>query len=173
MYSVQVRSDQLYTWSEICVRENLFCFAKTPPISSAPIPPARGDPTWLAHRALQTVWQARLQMCQGSGTRSQVLPVGKLPGLSTSHGLCAARAPRSDRRIPRQLPTNPRDSGGNLRDQPRTTTTSRGALRSRNGRCTLCTHRTVGSGNRRRSSGEHARSLARRRSQCLESWRGQ
>lgn len=172
MYSSPVESDQLYTWSDICARENLFRFAKTPPISSAATAPTHRDPPWLAHRALQTLWQARLQVCQRSGARSQVLPVGKLSGLSTSHGLCAARVLRSDHRIPRQLPTNPPDFRGNLRDQPSTIAASRGALRSRDGRCTFCAHRTVGNGNRRRSPGQHARSLARRRSKCFESWGG-
>ena len=163
MYSPQVESDQLYTWSDIRARENFFRLAKTPPISFAAIAPTHRDPPWLAHRALQTLWQARLQVCQWSGARSQVLPLGKLSGLSTSHGLCAARVLRSNRRIPCQLPTNPRDFRGNLRDQAPTVAASRGALRSRDGRCTFCAHRTLGNGNRRRSLGQYARSLARQR----------
>src|SRR4051812_5099442 len=126
MYPSQVKSDQLYTWSDACARENPFLLAKTPPISSAATAPTHRNPPWLAHRALQTVWQARLQMRQRSGAWSEVLPVGKLSGLSASHGLCPARALRSNYRVPRQLPTNPRDLRGDLRDQPRTTTASRG-----------------------------------------------
>jgi hypothetical protein len=172
MYLPPVESDQLYTWSDICARENFFRLAKTPPISSAAIAPTHRDPPWLAYRALQTVWQARLQVCRRSGARSQVLPVGKLSGLSTSHGLCTTRVLRSGHRVPRQLPTNARDFRGNLRDQPRTITASRGALRSRDGRRTFCVHRTVGNGNRRRSPGQHARSLAGRRSKCFDRWGG-
>jgi hypothetical protein len=163
MYSPPVESDQLYTWSDSCARENLLRFAKTPPISCAATAPTHRDPPWLAHRALQTLWQARLQVCQWSGARPQVLPLGKLSGLSTSHGLCAARVLRSDHRIPGQLPTNPRDLRGDLRDQLRTTTASRGTLRNRDGRCTFCAHRTLGNGNRRRSPGQYARRLARQR----------
>jgi len=170
MYLCLVQSDQLYTWSDICARENLFRLAKTPPISSAATAPTHRDPPWLAHRALQTVWQARLQVCRRSGARSQVLPVSKLSGLSTSHGLCAARVLRSGHRIPRQLSTNPRDFRGNLRDQPRTIAASRGALRSRDGRRTFCLHRSVGNGNRRRSPSQYARSLAGQRS--LDRWGG-
>jgi len=172
MYLCRLESDQLYTWSDICARENLFRFAKTSSVSSAATASTHRYPPGLAHRALQTVWQTRLQVCQRSGARSQVLPVGKLSGLSTSHGLCAARVLRSGRRIPRQLSTNPRDFRGNLRDQPRTTAASRGALRSRDGRRTFCVHRTVGNGDGRRSSGQHARSLAGQRSRCWDSWGG-
>jgi hypothetical protein len=163
MYLCVVKSDQLYTWSDICAQENLLRLAKTPPISAAATAPTDRHPAWLAYRALQALWQARLQVCRRSGARSQVLPFGKLSGLSTTHGLCAAGVLRSDHRIPRQLPTNPRDLRGDLRDQPRTTTASRGALRNRDGRCTFCAHRTVGNGDRRRSPGQYARSLARQR----------
>src|SRR5215472_2793139 len=172
MYSPVIESDQLYTWSDIRARKNLCRFAKTPPISSAATAFTHRDPSWLAHRTLQTVWQARLQVCQWPGARPQVLLVGKLSGLSTSHGLCAARVLRSDRRIPCQLPTRPRDFGGNLRDQPPTIAASRGALRSRDGRRTFCVPRTVGNGNWWRSPGQYARSLARRRNKCLGVWGG-
>jgi hypothetical protein len=164
-----VESDQLYTWSDICARENLFRFAQTPPIAFAATAPTHRDPPRLTYRALQTLWQAGLQVRQGPGAWSQVLPVGQLPGASTSHGLCAARTLRSDHRIPGQLPTNSRDFRGNLRDQPRTITASRGAL-SRDGRRTFCVHRSVGNGNWCRSPGQYARSLARRRSKCMDSW---
>jgi hypothetical protein len=172
MYLLLVESDQLYTWSDTCARENLFRSKKAPPISSTETAPTHRDPPRLTHRALQALWQARLQVRQGPGTRSQVLPISKLSGFPTSHGLCAARALRSDRRIPGQLPTNPRDFRGDLRDQPRTITASRGALRGCNGRRTFFVHRTIGNGNWRRSSGQYARSLAGRRSKCLGSWGG-
>jgi hypothetical protein len=158
-----VQSDQFYPWSDPCARENFFRFAQTPPSSSAATAPPHGDPPWLAHRALQTVRQARLQVCRGSGPRSQVPPVGQLSGLSTSHGLCAASVLRAGRRVPGQLSTNPRDFRGNLRDQPRTTAASRGALRSRDGRRTFYVSLTVGKGDGCRSSGQYARSLAGQR----------
>jgi hypothetical protein len=41
-------------------------------------------------------------------------------------------------------------------------------LRGRDGRRTFCVHRTVGNGNGRRSSGQYARSLARRRSKSMD-----
>jgi hypothetical protein len=170
MYLLLIESDQLYTWSDICARENLFHSKKAPPISSTATAPTHRDPARLTHRALQALWQDRLQVCRGPGTRSQVLPVGKLSGFPASYGLCAARALRSDRRIPGQLSTNPRDFRGDLRDQPRTITASRGALRSHDGRRTFCVHRAVGNGNWRCSSGQYARGLAGRRSKCLDRW---
>jgi hypothetical protein len=163
MYFIQVESDQLYTWSDICARKNLFRLAKTPSFSPAATAPTHRDPPWLAHRTLQAVWQTRVQVCQRPGAWSQVLPVDKLSGLSTSHGLCAARVLRSGHRIPRQLSTNPRDLRGDLRDQPRATAAPRGALRNRDGRRIFCVHRAVGNGNRRHSPGQYARRLARPR----------
>lgn len=168
MYYLQIKSDQLYTWSDICAQENLFRFTKTQTVSSAATSRTHRDPSWLTHRALQAVWQARLQVCRRSGARSQVLPIGKLSRLSTSHGLRTARVLRSDHRVSCQLPANPRDFRGNLRDQPRTIAAARGALRSRDGRRTISVLRTVGNGSRRRSSGQYARGLAGRRSQCLD-----
>src|SRR5947209_10081629 len=171
MHLPLVESDQLYTWSDICARENRFRFAQTPPIASAATAPTHRDPPRLTHRALQTLWQAGLQVRPGPGAWSQVLPVGKLPRVSTTHGLCAARTLRSDRRTPGQLSTNSRDFRGNLRDQPRTITASRGTLRSRDGRRTFCVHRSIGNGNWCRSPGQYAQSLASRRSKSTDYWR--
>lgn len=170
MCSFPVESDQFYRWSDLCARENLFRFTKAPSSSFTAIAPTHKDSPWLAYRAVQTLWQARLQVCRGSGPRSQVLPVDQLSGLATSHGLCAARVLRAGQRIPGQLSTNPRDLRGNLRDQPPTFAASRGALRSRDGRRTFCVPRTVGNGNWCRSSGQYARSLAGRRSQYSDCW---
>jgi hypothetical protein len=165
-------SDQLYTWSDDFTGKILCRLAKTSPFTATAIAPTNRDPPWLAHRALQTLWQTGLQVRQRPGARAQVLSIGKLSGLSTSHGLCTAGVLRSDHRIPCQLPTNPRDLRGDLRDQPRATTASRGALRGRGGRCTFRARRTVGNGIRRSSPGQYARSLARRRSERLDIWRG-
>jgi hypothetical protein len=161
-------SDQLYTWSDDFTGKIPCRLAKTPPFAAAAIAPTNRDPPWLAHRALQTLWQTWLQVRQGPGARSQVLSIRKLSGLSTSHGLCTAGVLRSDHRIPCQLPTNPRDLRGDLRDQPRATTASRGPLRGHGGRRTFRAHRTVGNGIRRRSPGQYARSLARRRSEHFD-----
>src|SRR6266851_1185915 len=135
MYFPPVESDQLYTWSDIN-EEKRACrrLEKTPSSPQAPTASTQGDPARLADRALQTLWQARVQMRRRSRPWPQVLSVSELPGLASANGLCAARISRSDCRVRRQLPPSPRDLRGDLRDQPRTAAPPRGALNGRHER---------------------------------------
>jgi hypothetical protein len=128
MNAPRIGSDQLSTWSARDAKHTRFRFAQTPPISAAPTAPARGHPARLADRALQTLWQARVQMRERSRSWSQVLSVGELPGTTPTNGLRTAGELRPDHRVPRQLPPSPRDLRGDLRHQPRTATPPRGAL---------------------------------------------
>src|SRR6266566_147425 len=121
MYFSPVESDQLDTGSDIHEEERACCqLEKTPSSPPAPTAPAQGDPARLADRALQTLWQARMQVRRWSRPRPQVLSVGKPHGLAATNGLCAAGVSRADCRVRRQLPPGPRDLRGDLRDQPRT-----------------------------------------------------
>src|SRR5437773_11841603 len=82
MYFHTVESDQLYTWSDTNEEKRARCrLEKTPSSSRAPTAPTQGDLTRLADRALQTLWQARVQMRRWSRPWPQVLSVGELPGL--------------------------------------------------------------------------------------------
>ena len=74
---------------------------------------------------------------------SQVLFVGKLPGLAAANGLRTAGVLCANGGVPRQLPPSPRDSGGHLRDQPRTTAPSRGPLKGRHERIPTWAHSQV------------------------------
>src|SRR5579859_4374761 len=173
MYFPPVQSDQLYTWSDTN-EEQRACrhLEKTPSSPRAPTAPTQGDPTRLADRALQTLWQARVQMRRRSRPWSQVLSVGELPGLAAANGLCAAGISRSDCRIRRQLSPSPQDLRGDLRDQPRTTAPPGGVLnrghepsafrpscanRCRIGRC---------------ASRQYGRSLARRQRRLFAKYGG-
>src|SRR5437588_4658522 len=138
MYLCNIQSDQLYTWSDENSEKTHSCLTKTPQRSSAPTAPAPVGPARLPHRALQTVWQAGMQMHRRPRPWSQVLSVDKLPGLAAANGLRAAGVLRANGGVPRQLPPSPRDSGGNLRDQPRTTAPSRGTLKGRHERIPGC-----------------------------------
>ena len=157
-----LRSDQLYTWSDEDT-EGISCrAAKTPRRSCASIAPAQIDSARLPHRAVQALWQARVQMRRGAGTRSQVLSVGKLPGPAAANGLCAAGCLWANGRVSGKLSPKPRDSGDNLRDQPRIAAPSRGALKR-------CYERVAGfrpssyrCGIGRRASRQYASRLARR-----------
>ena len=116
----RILSDQYDNWSDI--------FTETiAPLSPEPTqkPPA---PTaalvcpapWLAHRALQTLRQTRMQMCSRAGPRSQVLPLHQPAGSNTGYGLCPPGGSRHGRSIPRELSFCPRDSRQDLQHQSRT-----------------------------------------------------
>src|SRR5438309_11946388 len=143
MYLCGIQSDQLYTWSDENPQRAHGRLTKTPQRSSAPIAPAASGPARLPHRALQTVWQAGMQMRRRPRAWSQVLFVGKLPGLAAANGLRTAGVLCANGGVPRQLPPSPRDSGGNLRDQPRTTAPSRGPLKGRHERIPTWAHSQV------------------------------
>src|SRR5437016_13636650 len=121
MYFLLVESDQLYTWSDRNEEKRACCHLETTSSGSpAPTASTQGDPARLADRALQTLWQARMQVRRWSRSWTQVLPFGKLPGIAAADGLCAAGVARPNFGVRRQLPPGPRDLRGDLRDQPRT-----------------------------------------------------
>ena len=96
----QLQSDQLYTWSDIHAAEKVLChLAKTPPSSSAPPAPTPSHPARITDRALQTLWQAWLQMCRWPRPRPEVLSVGKQTQKQTTDGLCSTRFKAKGRRI--------------------------------------------------------------------------
>src|SRR5579871_1628794 len=103
MYFSQLKSDQLYTWSDETGKRARCQLEKTPSSSPTPTAPAQGDPARLADRTLQTLRQARVQMRRRPRPWSQVLSVGEPPGHTATNGLCAAGVSRSDRRVRRQL----------------------------------------------------------------------
>src|SRR5262249_12547601 len=122
-------SDQLFTWSDENIETDYDRLAKAPPSAPAPIAPAQSGPPWFPHRALQTLWQARMQMRRRPRSWPQILPVGELSRLTPANGLHPARVLRPGERVPGQLPPRSPGLGGDLRDQPRTPAPSREALR--------------------------------------------
>ena len=127
-------SDQLLTWSDENRETDHRRLAKAPPSAPAPIAPAQSGPSRFPHRALQTLWQARLQVRRRPRSWPQVLSVGELSRPAPANGLCPARVLRAGERVAGQLPPRPPDPGGDLRDQPRAPTPSREALRDRHER---------------------------------------
>src|SRR5579864_319740 len=157
----RVKSDQLYTWSDRNEETRACChLEKTPSSASAPATPAQVDPARLADRALQTLWQARMQVCRRSRSWPQVLPLGEPSGLAAANGLCAAGVSPPDCRVHRQLSPSPRNLRSDLRDQPRTVAPPGGALKGRYARSALrppCINRCrIG----RRAPRQYGRSLA-------------
>jgi hypothetical protein len=158
-------SDQLLTWSDENREADHRRLAKAPPSAPAPIAPTQSGPPWFPHRALQTLWQARLQMCRRSRSWPQILSVGKLSRPASANGLRPARVLRAGERVTGQLPPRSPDPGGDLRDQPRTPTTSRETLRDRHERSAVIPPRADRSGTGRRAPRQYARQLARPRPQ--------
>lgn len=76
-----------------------------------------GVSTGLADRALQAMWQARVQMCPGAGPWSQVLSFRKPIGASAGNDLCAAARRQTGRRLSCESDGCSRTFGGDLRDQ--------------------------------------------------------
>ena len=155
-------ADQLYAWSDENTEPSRGRLTKTPPSAPAPIAPTQSGPPRFPHRALQTLWQARLQMRQRSRARSQVLPVRKLSPFAPANGLCAAGVSRPDQEVSCQLSARSRNLRGDLRNQSRTAAPARDALRKHDERHPFLAHRAHRSGSGRRPPRQYARGLARR-----------
>src|SRR5216684_7049553 len=119
MCQCRIQSDQLYTWSDENAETVDRRLAQTPPGASAPTAPTQGHPAWLSHRALQTLWQAGMQMRRRSSAWPQVLSFGELPGPAATDGLRAAGVLPPGHRVAGQLSSSPRDLRADLRDQSR------------------------------------------------------
>jgi hypothetical protein len=162
----RVRSDQLIVWSDRDAQEILCCAQATPQTAAAPAAGSGGGSARLAHRALQTLRQTRVQMRHRSRARSQILSVGEFPGQSARDGLCAAGESRRDQRAHRQLPPHSRDPGADLRDQPRTAAASRAAVRHHGEPGFNLAHHPHRFAIGRGAAGQHARGLVRRRARA-------
>lgn len=123
-----ILSDQFYNWSDEYAKRIRRCASEKAQYSGSPAAPAAIDPARFPDRAIQAVRQAGMQMCRGSRTWPQVLPVDKLPGPAAEDGLCAAGGGRPGSGVSGQLSANARASGADLRDQSRVAAPSRDAL---------------------------------------------
>jgi hypothetical protein len=158
---ITLSSDQLYMWSDGYSERTRSHTTKTPQRSCAPAAATEIDPAGLPHRAIQALWQAGMQVRRRTWTWSQVLSVGKLSWPAAANGLRAAGCLRTDCRVSCQLSPQPRDSGNDLRDQPRTSAPSRSALERHSERVSRRRPRPDRCGVRRRVSRQHAHMLAR------------
>src|ERR1017187_5904954 len=77
----ELQSDQLYTWSDTNAERTRGRIAKTPQRPPAPIAPAQSHSPRLPHRALQTMWQARMQMRRRSRSCPKYYLSVSCPGL--------------------------------------------------------------------------------------------
>jgi hypothetical protein len=167
MHLYRLQSDQLYTWSDGNTKTIDRRLAQTPSSAAAPTATARCHPAWLSHRALQTLRQARMQVCRWPRSWSQVLSFGELSGPAAANGLCAAGVLRADQRVAGQLSASSRALRTDLRDQSRTLTSPRGALNDPYEHRTLRPSRPAGYRVGRCAPRQYARSVARQRAALL------
>ena len=127
----RILSDQYDNWSDIFA-ETIASLSPEP--TQNPPPPAAAlvcPPPRLAHRALQTLRQTRMQMCSGTGPRPQVLPLHQPAGSNPGYGLCPTGGSRHGRSISRELSFSPQDSRQDLQHQSRTAPSQGASLEKR------------------------------------------
>jgi hypothetical protein len=156
-------SDQLNTWSDIYAKYFVIHFAQTSRAVAAAYAGFGHALARLAHRTLQTLRQTWLQVCRRPRPWPQVLFVGELPRHSTANGLRATSRSGRRRRAPGELPSGPRDHRGSLRDQPRTVTPPRSALRRPGEPAATIAHPVHRSASCRRADCQYARGVAHHR----------
>lgn len=162
MRITRIVSDQFYNWSEEKNEETLKLYpSQASQGARAPVTSSGGDSSRLAHRALQALRQARLQMRRRTRPRSEVLPLGHTTSRPTSNGLRSTGQRRRGNRAPGALPFEPTNSRADLRDQPRATAPKRRAVGRHCGTPSdRYFYRSEGS---RNPGGEHVAIGARRR----------
>ncbi len=121
-------SDQLYTWSDGHTNRTSCCATQTPRCPCASDAARSIYPARLFNREIQAMRQARMQMCRWARTWAQILSFGELSRFATSDGLRAPRGVWASFGVSCQLSSDARDSGRDLRDQPRVVASARGTL---------------------------------------------
>jgi hypothetical protein len=164
-----LEADQLYTWPDthaLPTAQTNFCrVASTPPTAIAPPPTPRSSFAGLSHRALQTLWQAGMQVRPRSRSWPQVLSLGQSLWSATADGLHPPGLSKPGQRVSRQLPSATRDLGRGLRHQSRTAMPPGGALSHPHEPCSGLELFSFRSQTRRPAPGQHALRLARQRTQ--------
>ena len=162
-------ADQLYTWPDNhalrCAQTNFCCSAQAPTSAITADATARSAPAWLPYRALQTMWQAWLQMRSRPWSWPQVLPLGQSLRATAANGLHSSELLPADHRISGQLSAASPDCGRDLRYQSRAVVASRRSLRNPRELCSsLSLVGSLGCRSRQSAPRQHALCLARQRS---------
>ena len=115
-----VVSDPLYDWSDHDLDEHV---AEAPGSAAAEAPAPESHPARLAHRTLQAVRAARVQVCARYRPWPEGLLVGQRAEGAAGHGLRAAGASQRDRAVRRRLPPDAATPQRDRRNQPRAAAT--------------------------------------------------
>ena len=173
MNSFGIWSDQSFRWSAAAYAKEILCRpTKAPSGSTWQAAAPRCHPSRFSHRTLQALWQAWLQMRQGTWPWSQVLLVRELPKITAANRLCSAEPSCRDQEIPRQLSTRSRNLRADLRDQPRPAAPPRGALRTHDEHRFFRTHRADRSPISKHDRRQYARELVGLFTQCFDNCGG-
>ena len=159
----ELLSDQLFMWSVINDRTNYRRSEETSRALAPQVAASGLSPSGLLDRALQALRQSQLQVCERTRSRAQILPLCELPGQLAPNGLRPAGRVRAGQRVLGQLHPDSADPGRDLRDQSRTATSARAALRGRGEPGLPDAHPPLRSARWRSASGQHADRLDRRR----------
>src|SRR6266446_1841336 len=89
MNNLHLLSDHVYDWSADSIRKIIVGVTKASAIAAAQTSAVGRGAARFADRAVQTLRQARMQMCRRSRPRAKVLPVGELFRRATADGLRA------------------------------------------------------------------------------------
>jgi|SRR5271155_3727061 len=172
MNSFGILSDHAFTWSAIYTEETLQRSTKASSDPSRQAASPRWHPSRFSHRTLQALWQARLQMRQGSRSWPQILLVRELSQCAAANGLCSAEPSSGDQEMPLQLSARSRNLRADLRDQPRAAAPPRGALRAHDEHRFFLAHRAHRSPISNRDRRQHARELVGLYTQCFDNCGG-
>jgi hypothetical protein len=123
-----ILSDQLFKWSDGYTNRTSCCPTETPQCPCASDAARSIYPARLFNREIQAMRQAGMQMCRWARSWSEVLSFGELSGPAAPDGLRASRGLWASFGVSRQLSSDTRDSGRDLRDQPRVVASARGTL---------------------------------------------
>ena len=87
MVVCDLQSGQLYTWSDGFKNKTRCRTSEASPCACKSVASAAFHPAWLAHRAVQALWKARMQVCRWTGPWTQVLSFRELSGAAAADGL--------------------------------------------------------------------------------------
>ena len=164
MSEYEVLSDQYYNWSVKHAESIDVITAAAMHSPAAQTAESRRDPEGFAHRTLQALREAGMQVRERAWPRTQVLFVHQPDRPEATNGLRAAGLPRPSRGVSGKLPLGTGDHERDFPDQPGTPTSQRELVETRHG----CRRHRAGHHICRhppdlRLGGEHAHRAAPRR----------
>ena len=145
----EIISDQFNNWSESSEETFEFHTPTSSPGTAASVASSRAHPSRFAHRTLQALWQARLQVCRGTWPWPKVLSLRHSKARKAADGLRTFGLPRRRDAVPGKLSFSAQGSRRDLRDQPRAPTSKRKAIGRQRGRFHGTTLRSASGSNPR------------------------